>query len=118
LATEAPTNLGDLLLSAREQLLWRQKDVSKRLAGEAEANHISRWERNQHVPTEDRMAELIRVLELEPFQAWWLWSAAECAQRAERARVPGARMAWELRAQGEAPAEQNSGRRRRTRKVA
>lgn len=63
-------SLGTILLAAREAKGWRQRDVAERLEGAPESAVVNKYEKGRQLPSTDRMAELIALLDLDEAVAW------------------------------------------------
>jgi transcriptional regulator with XRE-family HTH domain len=73
------TTFGDILKQARKAKGLLQREVARDLDERVEGAHVWRWEAGKNLPTADRVARLIEILELDPAATWQSWGEAQLA---------------------------------------
>lgn len=87
------TTFGDMLKKARKDKGLLQREVASMLDANLQGAHIWRWEAGKNLPTADRLAGLIEILELDPDRTWRAWGEAQLAvppKGAPASKVAGA----------------------------
>ena len=81
-AARRMTTFGKIIKTAREAKNLKQREVAKAVDQYLESSQIWRWEADRNLPTAERVARLIELLELDADQVWRVWGEAQVPSRA------------------------------------